>query len=327
MRVALVGVGRVAREAHLPALMRAPGLELVALVDPAVSRARETAAHHALDVDVTSRLDDVLDKVDAAIIATPDTAHRAVAVACCQAGVHVLVEKPFAPTVADCEAIDAAAQQAGVAVAVGYCTAHLDTVAAAGRLMAGRAFGRPLGFVYQHGTRRGWSPDTGPVQAGAMTVSGTHFLHRLIGWFGVPEVLWYEDDARAGPAAVAQARLRCGKGRWAFEGEVRISRTHQMAGGFALRTDRGVFLHRDAGSGTLAFRPAAHPELEHAIAVRNPTVGNAWDVQLADFVRACAQGTPPLVTAAQGTQVVAILEAMHAVRRPMSDRFHPGATP
>src|SRR5262249_34469644 len=56
--------------------------------------------------------------VDAVVIATPDQYHREQTVHAAAAGKHVLVEKPMAPTVADCDAMSAACEKAGVNLAV-----------------------------------------------------------------------------------------------------------------------------------------------------------------------------------------------------------------
>jgi predicted dehydrogenase len=58
--------------------------------------------------------------VDAVIVATPTSTHREVAEDCLKAGVHVLVEKPLASTVADAESMVAAANQAQKTLMVGH---------------------------------------------------------------------------------------------------------------------------------------------------------------------------------------------------------------
>src|SRR5438105_1940344 len=52
--------------------------------------------------------------VDAVVLATPDQVHANLAVQAAAAGKHVLVEKPMAPTVAECDAIIAACRKAAV---------------------------------------------------------------------------------------------------------------------------------------------------------------------------------------------------------------------
>ncbi len=58
--------------------------------------------------------------VDAVSIAAPTHFHRDIALACIARGVHVLVEKPIASTVAEGEEIIAAARRAGVTLMIGH---------------------------------------------------------------------------------------------------------------------------------------------------------------------------------------------------------------
>ena len=60
--------------------------------------------------------------VDAVIITSPHTAHRPQAIAAAAAGKHVYIEKPMAVSVADCDAIIAACDEAGVKLTVNFVT-------------------------------------------------------------------------------------------------------------------------------------------------------------------------------------------------------------
>jgi len=69
-------------------------------------------------------MDDVSATVDAAIIATPPASHAGLALDAIAKGHHVLVEKPLAVSVEDCEAMIAAADAAGVSLMVGHTFEH-----------------------------------------------------------------------------------------------------------------------------------------------------------------------------------------------------------
>ncbi|MEZ4671732.1 MAG: Gfo/Idh/MocA family oxidoreductase [Anaerolineae bacterium] len=60
------------------------------------------------------------DSVAAVVIATPHHLHTEIAIAAAHAGKHILLEKPMAPSLAECDAIIAAACQAGVKLMVGH---------------------------------------------------------------------------------------------------------------------------------------------------------------------------------------------------------------
>jgi predicted dehydrogenase len=74
---------------------------------------------------------------DAAVVAVPNHAHVPVGLACVQHGVHVLVEKPLAPTVAEGRLLVDAAKAAGVICCVGHHRRFDPAVVGAKRLLEG----------------------------------------------------------------------------------------------------------------------------------------------------------------------------------------------
>lgn len=120
MRVGLIGCGAIARRAHVPAL-QAAGATLTAFASRSVASAQATAAEAGGGAVVREWQDLVTrDDVDAVVLCTPNALHAPQALAAIAAGKHVLVEKPFTVSVADADAVLAAAADAGVVV----MTAH-----------------------------------------------------------------------------------------------------------------------------------------------------------------------------------------------------------
>ncbi len=120
MGFALVGAGRFG-ERHAQAYSRHPAVDFMTVCDINRERAKHIAeTYHA--GHYTDDLHDVLvnPNIQAVSIATPDHLHRDVAVACGEAGKHLLLEKPLATTVEDAEAIIAAAHSAGVKLMVDF---------------------------------------------------------------------------------------------------------------------------------------------------------------------------------------------------------------
>jgi predicted dehydrogenase len=139
VRLALVGCGRIAHVAHLPALEKAAGVELVAVSDPseavagAVARRYGVAGVHA---DAGSALADPA--VEAVLIAAPDRFHHGLASQALQAGRHVLVEKPLAATVAEAEDLAGLVDRTGLTLQVGAMKRHDQGVRYARRFVAER---------------------------------------------------------------------------------------------------------------------------------------------------------------------------------------------
>jgi predicted dehydrogenase len=137
LRVAVIGVGYLGRH-HARILSTLPGAELVAVVDTNRARAEEIAATHATRPITDYR--EVIGQVDAVSIAVPTELHRDIAVPFLSAGVPVLVEKPMARSLAEAEAMIAAARDAGAALAVGHTERFNPAVEAARPLLADPRF-------------------------------------------------------------------------------------------------------------------------------------------------------------------------------------------
>ena len=113
VRTGLIGCGKVGG-IHARALASLAESELVAVCDAQGERAREFAGRYggrAFD-DPCAMLAQA--GVEAVCICTPHPLHREPAVLAARAGVHVLVEKPLAASLADCDAMIAAARASGV---------------------------------------------------------------------------------------------------------------------------------------------------------------------------------------------------------------------
>jgi predicted dehydrogenase len=120
LRFGIVGCGAIVTLHQLPALRRCPSLQLVGLVD----RDREWAAKVAKRSGVPAAYDDyrqLIGKVDAVLVATPNTTHAAIASDLLEQGVHVLCEKPLATTGEEVERMLAAAVRGGSRLMTAHC--------------------------------------------------------------------------------------------------------------------------------------------------------------------------------------------------------------
>ncbi|MCL1993405.1 MAG: Gfo/Idh/MocA family oxidoreductase [Spirochaetes bacterium] len=112
VRIGLVGYGKVAH-LHAQAVVESAGGQLASVCGRNEARRGEFAGKWKIQSRQTIEEMARLDKVDAVIITTPHPQHCEGAVAAFEAGLHVLVEKPMALTVAECDKMLTAAQKAG----------------------------------------------------------------------------------------------------------------------------------------------------------------------------------------------------------------------
>ena len=109
LRVAIVGAGYVATH-HLSALRGLDFVDIVGICDSNRQAAEALAARFGIGVVGTALSDLASTAPDAVHVLTPPASHPALALEALQMGCHVLVEKPMADSVADCEAMIAAAR-------------------------------------------------------------------------------------------------------------------------------------------------------------------------------------------------------------------------
>ena len=137
LRVAVVGVGHLGQH-HARILASLPDAELVAVVDTNRARAEEIAS--ANNTRALFDAKDLAGIVDAVSVAVPTELHLEVSAPLLASGVSVLVEKPMARSVAEADAMVAAASRSGALLAVGHTERFNPAVTAARPLLADPRF-------------------------------------------------------------------------------------------------------------------------------------------------------------------------------------------
>src|SRR5437588_7401339 len=105
LKAAIVGAGLISQKKHAPAFLRAKAtVELVAMCDVNLTAAQNACktfgigrAYNDFSAMLSSEKPDLVD------ICTPPRTHAALAVEAARHGCHLLIEKPMALSVADCE--------------------------------------------------------------------------------------------------------------------------------------------------------------------------------------------------------------------------------
>jgi predicted dehydrogenase len=139
--VAVVGYGYWGSK-HVRVLGSTPGLQ-VTVVDGDPDRLAEAAAHHPAALLSTS-LDDVLDDVDAVVVATPAASHAPIARRALDAGRHVLVEKPMTTSVGDAEVLVEIARRRDLLLMTGHTFEYNPAVWKLREIVRSGALGRVL---------------------------------------------------------------------------------------------------------------------------------------------------------------------------------------
>ncbi|MGW8567831.1 Gfo/Idh/MocA family protein [Isoptericola sp. NPDC055881] len=190
LTIGIVGTGGIAR-AHVAGYRRFDEeCEIVALCDPAPGRAEALRAELGLDgarvyTDAGEMLatEQAIGRLDLVSVATPPSTHAALAVAALEAGVDVLVEKPMAPSLEECDAMIAAAEANGRLLSVVAQNRFRDDIATLKEVLdsglAGDVTHAQVSSAWWRGTEYYdlWWRGTWESEGGGCTLN--HAIHHL----------------------------------------------------------------------------------------------------------------------------------------------------
>jgi predicted dehydrogenase len=296
----VIGVGHLGRH-HARILSSMAGATLDAVVDVNEARARDVAGGVGARALTSAR--EVVGQVDLVSIATPTETHAEIATLFLEQGIPVLVEKPLARSVAEADAIIAAAARSGAALAVGHTERFNPAV------MAVRSAVDNPRFIEVH--RLG----TFPERSLDIDVVFDLMIHDLDLVLSIVQAEAESIEAVGVPVLtdrfdIANARLRFASGCVANITASRISRD---------RTRKIRFFQRDAYISIDTGAKEAEVYRLVRFADRRPAIeggkipvpdGEPLRNELEDFVDAVRTGRAPLVGGEDGRRAVALAAAI-----------------
>lgn len=238
LRIALVGCGAVFEQFYLPALKKAR-LNITCCIDLDLKRATKFAkkfgANSATDYKT------VINDFDAAIISLPHYLHAPVSIDLLNKGKHVLVEKPMALNLIECDEMIATSHKNNKILAVGNFRRNYKNTSWLKERLANGNFGAIKKFAFKDGGVYSWPVTTDSFWkieksgGGVLVDTGAHTLDQFVFWLGEPEVLNYKDDSYGGPEADCLITLKLKNGA---EGTVELSRTRNIGSKAWIQTER-----------------------------------------------------------------------------------------
>ncbi len=325
LKLALVGCGAVTEFSYLPAIARLQDIELVALVDKSLPRARQLAAQCTSRPAVFDDYRQVFDKAEAAVVALPNSLHAPVTIELLSHRIHVLVEKPMALNTQDCEAMVAAATESDRVLALGMTRRFCEASKFVKQALQRQLLGTIKSFDLREGRIFDWQVASDAMfrkdmaGGGVLMDIGVHDLDLLLWWFGDCELLSYRDDAEKGLEADCEIQLRFQGG---VTGNVELSRTRNLRNSCVIQGERGT-LTVEAGFGTKVYLelPGEQEVFSGQVLPLDPKeqpVPKAFRDQLENFARAIRTHSPPFVSGCEGKRSLQVIEACYANRQPLS---------
>lgn len=299
LTIGIVGTGGIAR-AHVDGYQRFAGeCEIVALCDPAPGRAEAMRAELGLDgARVYTDAAEMLaaeQHLDLVSVATPPSTHAALSIQALEAGVDVLVEKPMAPSLEECDAMIAAARDNGRLLSVVAQNRFRDDIATLKEVLdsglAGPVTHAQVSSAWWRGTEYYdlWWRGTWEREGGGCTLN--HAIHHL------DMTLWMLGSPKAVTSVLTNA-------------------AHENAEVEDLSVS---VLQYDRALAEVTASVVSHGE-EQAIVVqgRNARVSQPWKVE-ANLAN--PNGFP---ADEDDTERVAQIEAVAAAHRPLEHTGHAG---
>jgi predicted dehydrogenase len=347
VRTALIGAGKVAH-LHARALGALAEAEFVAVCSRNLERAAAFARQYDVRpyADVGTMIRDA--RVQAVILATPHPAHAAPARDAARAGAHILVEKPLASSLEDCDAMIAAAQRARVKLGVISQRRWYPPVQRVRAAIDAGKIGKPaLGMVVLLGWRDqayyradAWRGTWREEGGGVLVNQAPHQLD-LLQWFMGPiaEVFAYWDNLNhpyieVEDTAVATMRFQNGalgsivvsnSQKPGLYGRVHVHGANGASVG--VQTDGGAMFV--AGMSSVLEPPindlwtvpgeeallAQWQAEDRATFERVDTTTYYHQLQIQDFLRAIRENRDPAITGVEGRKTVELFTAIYRSQR------------
>ena len=343
LRVAVIGVGGIAQNQHLPAYEKIDNVDVVAVCDINEPRVKMVAEKFNVPKDCTDYKEILeMDNLDAIDICTPNYLHSVIACAALEKGLHVLCEKPDAVSVAEAEKMKAAAEKSGKCLMVIRNNRYWPTSGFLKKFIGdgkmGEIYAARCGWQRRRGIpgRGGWFTTKAQSGGGPLIDLGVHMIDLAIWLMGNPT-----------PVAVSG----CTYNKFANSDDISDSAESR----YGDRNKDGIFDVEDLAMGFIKFDNGACMQIEFSwasnienenffVELRGEKAGSSWcsldqklkifgesygtttdfipnidntrgprihELNIRHFADVVLNGAEPMFVPQQGVNMIKILEAMY----------------
>jgi predicted dehydrogenase len=204
LRVGLIGFGLGGAYFHAPLIAATRDLKLVTVVTANPERQAQALRDYP-DVHVASQADWIWRHAadhDLVVISTPNRTHVTLALAALEAGLAVVIDKPFVPTAAEARQVIAAARAKGLALAAYHIRRWDSECRTLQRLLREERLGRVLRFEsrldrWRPQPKGSWKERGVAEEGGGLLYDiGSHLIDQALYLFGPAEEVYAELDIR-----------------------------------------------------------------------------------------------------------------------------------
>ncbi len=193
VRVGVIGFGLAGQAFHAPVIRGVAGMELACILERHTSRAKVKYPN----VRVARTLDEMLadEKINLVVVATPNDSHFSLTKACLEAGRHVVVDKPFAPTMKECEELVRFAAARKRLITVYHDRRYDGTFHTVRKLVESGTLGKIAEYESRFDRFRldakpnAWRERADQPGAGVLFDLGPHLIDQALILFGEPQTI------------------------------------------------------------------------------------------------------------------------------------------
>lgn len=317
-RLAFIGCGAIVEHFHIPAIQKLK-LKPSIFIDPDLDRAESMSKYFA--GKVSSDYKEMMDEFDAAIVAVPHNLHSTICTDLLRNKKHVLVEKPMATTIAECNEMNMAAKENNATLAVGLFRRFLHSAQWVRTFIRSGRLGEVEHFVFREGSVYSWPVTTDSfwkkekAGGGVLIDTGSHALDLLIWWVGGFESVDYEDDSYGGVEADCILNLKLKSGA---EGTVELSRTRNLGSHATITGSKGS-LQVDLCTNKIKSDPLELTEMSFngfkGTKFPKQSLGSLFTDQMRNWLEAIIAGKKPYVNGWEGAKAIALINICYQNRK------------
>jgi predicted dehydrogenase len=343
LRTAIVGCGKVGH-LHAKALSRLSESVFVAVGDTNLQRAQQFAAEYK--VKAYQDVEDMIASsgVEALTVCTPHPLHAEPAIMAANAGVHVLIEKPLASSLQDCDAILNAAKRSGVRIGTTCQRRFYTPCQRIKRAIEEGKLGRPiLGSVAMYGWRDqayyksdAWRGSWKAEGGGVLVNQAPHQLDLLQWYMGpIDELFGYWDNLNHPYIEVEDTAIAVLRFKNGALGNIVVSNSQNPA------LYGRVYVHGSNGASVGVQTDGGAMFIAGMSSITDPPINDLWTVpgeqellkkwqkedsdfflsinpmeyyhqlQISEFLKAVIKSHDPLITGEEGRKTVEIFTALY----------------
>jgi predicted dehydrogenase len=322
-RIAVAGGGALSRIFYLPVLKK-NDLQPSILIDPDKKSADELCREYSIPKNSGS-LDQCMDDLDAAIIATPNFLHAPQAKLLLENHKHVLLEKPIAASEREVQELVDISGKNRLVLQPAMMRRFWKINKAVKKMLQDEVLGTLQSITMQEGGVLDWPVQSAAIfnpefsQGGVFIDTGSHTLDLLCWWTDCVDFsLRYQDDNRGGVEADCRLEMELNKG--SVNALVELSRIRKMANEFTIKGSRGWITLKPYGnlfeSSGRAIDKYIYQQYS-AIELKEQKFEDLFSEQVQSWLKSIETGAEPVITAQSVLPSIRMIEQAYQHRHPL----------